>query len=294
MDLKQLVIFPKHAWQSVWISRAYMINTGRKNKKPTAPQTGSQGLLGRIFLHNVSKVVYGSDNEHQAETRWTAVWFHRGTPKHSGEPQTAHTGVSIRQRQIYSLNPAKKKKKYPQVRKNARVERLWGCFQLKQIAAAEAKLRGKQNKNWNKVASEPECWHWCRGCERLLARAVSGGSFIPPCGGDGVSMGADAATIGGNKRFTPSTSSLQPWVIAPREPAPLPRCQQGYEHWEGGITDWEGSYALAAELTHPFPIRRNISHKYLMYKNWPWDLFFFFCKCNEVWCACLYCREPWQ
>lgn len=111
MDLKQLVIFPKHAWQSVWISRAYMINTGRKNKKPTAPQTGSQGLLGRIFLHNVSKVVYGSDNEHQAETRWTAVWFHTGTPKHSGEPQTAHTGVSIRQRQIYSLNPAKKKKK---------------------------------------------------------------------------------------------------------------------------------------------------------------------------------------
>lgn len=162
------------------------------------------------------------------------------------------------------------------MRKNARVERLWGCFQLKQIAATEAKLRGKQNKNWSKVASEPECWHWCRGCEHLLARAVSGGSFIPPCGGDGLSMGADAATIGGNKRFTPSTSSLQPWVIAPREPAPLPRCKQGYKHWEGGITDWEGSYALAAELTHPFPIRRNISHKYLMYKNWPWDLFFFF------------------
>lgn len=80
--------------------------------------------------------------------------------------------------------PSIQQKKHPQVWKNARVERLWGCFQLKQIAAAEAKLHGKQNKNWSKVASEPECWHWCRGCERLLAQAFSGGSFIPPCGGE--------------------------------------------------------------------------------------------------------------
>lgn len=174
-------------------------------------------------------------------------------------------------------NPAKKKKKYPQVRKNSRVERLRGWFQLKRIAAAEAKLHGKQNKNWSRVASEPECWHWRRGCERLLARAVSGGSFIPPCRGE--QGGRDGRGLDGSRRCYNGqeqkiyTAHLQPAELLHRGSL---RSRDTNTGRAGSQTGREATPWLLNWLTHPFPIRGNISHKYLMYKNWPWDLFFFF------------------